>query len=136
VLEHVARPAEYVAEVRRVLRKQGVFVALTPNRYHYVSLVATVTPNCFHKWLNRRRGRSAEDTFPTFYRMNSPRALRGIFEGAGFKTLVLRMVEVQPNYLTFCTPAFLCGAVYERVVNACEMFAALRVNIVCVFRKE
>lgn len=76
VLEHVNNPAELVAEIRRVLRPGGIFLALTPNRYHYVSLIASATPISFHKWLNKRRGREMEDTFPTAYQMNTRRALR------------------------------------------------------------
>lgn len=136
VLEHIEDPRTIVAELRRVLRPGGLFLALTPNRYHYVALVSALTPTSFHKWLNERRGRKREDTFPTHYRMNSRAELRRLFAAHGFEPVELRTFEVQPHYLMFSTPSFLLGAAYERAVNASEGWADLRVNIICVFRKR
>ncbi len=134
VLEHVNNPAELVAEIRRVLRPGGIFLALTPNRYHYVSVIASATPTSFHKWLNKRRGREMEDTFPTVYQMNTRRALLRYF-ARGFECVRLDTIEVAPNYLRFWTPAFLLGALYERIVNRFDRLAPFRVNILCAFRK-
>lgn len=133
VLEHVNNPAELVEEIRRVLRPGGIFLALTPNRYHYVSLIASVTPTTFHKWLNKRRGREIEDTFPTVYQMNTRGVLRRYF-ARGFECVRLETFEVAPNYLRFWTPAFLLGALYERIVNRFGWLAPFRVNILCAFR--
>ena len=135
VLEHIQDPASFAAEVQRVLKPGGVFLALTPNRWHYVPVIAALTPTSFHRWINERRGRAAEDTFPTFYRMNTRGSQRRIFESAGFETATLTMLETQPNYLKFSTPTFLAGVAYERVVNASALFSAFRVNIVSAFRK-
>jgi len=68
VLEHLERPRAVFQEVRRVLRPGGVFLAKTPNRWHYVPLIASLTPHGFHEWVNRLRGREEGDTFPTLYR--------------------------------------------------------------------
>jgi SAM-dependent methyltransferase len=134
VLEHISQPAEFVMEIRRVLRPGGVFLALTPNRYHYVPLISTLTPTAFHKWLNKRRGRESEDTFPTVYKMNTRRALTNYFR-RGFRCESFRLIEVEPHYLKFSTPTFLLGALYERLVNSVDWLASFRVNIICAFRK-
>src|SRR6185437_2994707 len=134
VLEHVEQPAEFVSEVARILRSGGVFIALTPNRFHYVPLVASLTPTSFHKWLNGRRCREAADTFPTFYRMNTRRALLRQF-GEKFACEAIELFEVAPNYLKFSIPSFIAGAAYERFVNSNAVFAPFRVNILCTFRK-
>jgi hypothetical protein len=84
--------------------------------------------------LNERRGRPTED-IPTFYRMNSRRALCRQFGAAGFEQVHCGTIEVQPNYLTFSTPTFLVGAAYERMVNSTEWLAPLRVCSLAVFRK-
>ena len=135
VLEHIRQPEQFTREVARVLKPGGYFLAMTPNRYHYVTLASSLTSTRFHKRLNALRGRDENDTFPTQYLMNTRRTLSAHFERAGFSVERMSTIEVQPNYLTFSTPTFLFGAAWERLVNATELLAALRVNIICVMRK-
>lgn len=88
VLEHVADPGAYVAEVRRILKPGGWFCAWTPNKWGYVALGARLVPNRFHARLLRAiepSGRQALDVFPTLYRMNTRAAIRRHFGGAGFE---------------------------------------------------
>lgn len=134
VLEHIEFPDPLVCELRRVLRPGGLFLALTPSRFHYVPVIAAWTPTGFHRWINRRRGRKDEDTFPTRYRLNSRRQLQKHFVTAGFELIEFDQFEVQPNYLMFSTPTFLLGSLYERVVNGFDCLASLRVNFTCVLR--
>lgn len=136
VLEHVERPDRFCAEVARVLKPGGEFWALTPNRKHYVPLIARLTPTRFHKWFNETREHNSEDTFPTFYRLNSPFTLRKHFGSVGMDDICMDAVEVRPNYLDFSLPTFLAGAVYERIVNSTELLRAFRVNYICGFRKD
>jgi SAM-dependent methyltransferase len=81
VLEHVACPERFLAEVRRLLRPGGCFVALTVNAAHYVPLLAravNLLPHGVTRALVRRLyGRPDHDTFPTWYRLNTvPRVRR------------------------------------------------------------
>ena len=135
VLEHVDRPCELAAEIARVLRPGGVCLTLTPNLYHYVTLASRLTPTSFHKIVNERRGRASDDTFPTCYRLNSRRALDRHFSAAGLKTEAIDAIEVQPNYLSFSALSYALGVAYERLVNASDLGALLRVNRIGVFRK-
>jgi SAM-dependent methyltransferase len=135
VLEHVSDPEAFCNEISRVLKPGGEFWAITPNRYHYVALVAALTPTAFHKWFNKTRGRAADDTFDTFYRLNSARALKRHFASAGMEVIEIKTIEIRPNYLQFSTPLFLLGAAYERVVNSSAIFSKLRVNYIAGFRK-
>lgn len=136
VLEHIVRPRRLAGELRRILRPGGVFLALTPSRFHYVSLIAACTPTGFHRWINRKRGRKDQDTFPTQYKLNSRRQLTREFGDEDFELVEFDTFEVQPNYLTFSTPSFLLGALYERLVNRCDFLASLRVNFICVLRNS
>ena len=135
VLEHIEEPEQFLSEVARVLRPGGLFLAVTPNRHHYVALASSVTGTATHKWLNARRGRPEVDTFPTSYKMNTRKVLLALLAHAGLDVEVMSTIEVQPNYLTFSTPTFLAGAVWERLVNATDLLAGLRVNIMFVARK-
>lgn len=135
VLEHVEDPISFCSEVARVLKSGGEFWAITPNRIHYVPLIARLTPTRFHKWLNKKRGRDADDTFPTLYRLNSPSALRKHFRAAGMEEIEIACVEFRPNYLGFTLPTFLIGAAYERIVNSSQLFSRFRVNYLVGFRK-
>jgi SAM-dependent methyltransferase len=135
VLEHVEQPQRLASEIARVLRPGGVFLSLTPNLAHYVSLISRFTPTGFHRWINERRGRPAEDTFPTCYQLNTRSSLTRHFRAAGLETVSIDGVEVQPNYLTFSAATYLMGIAYERIVNASPALSALRVNLLPVFRK-
>jgi len=67
--------------------------------------------------------------------MNARRTLHRLFERTGLEVERMSMIEVQPNYLTFSTPTFLLGAAWGRAVNATDLLAGWRVNIMCVVRK-
>lgn len=136
VLEHVADPARFMGEVVRVLKPGGRFLFLTPNKWHYVALISRLTPQSFHEWFNRRRGRVEEDTFPTLYRLNSAADLRRSCGQAGLHERAVIFRECAPNYLTLTLPTFLAGVAYERLVNASNLLRRLRVNIIGDFEKR
>lgn len=136
VLEHLADPAVVFAQVRRVLRPGGVFIAKTPNRFHYMPLIARLTPHGFHQWYNRLRyGRAPEDTFPTLYRANSRAQLRRLAAASDLELVEARLVEGRPEYLRISALTYVPGIVYERVVNAFSALAQLRILLVAVLRK-
>lgn len=136
VQEHVEHPRKFATEIARVLRPGGLYLSLTPNRSHYVPLIASLTPHIFHEWFNIRRGRPPEDTFPTYYRLNGKSQITRTFTDTGFSIEKLNFVEVQPNYLMFNPLAYLIGAAYERIVNSFDSLDWLRVNIVLIARKR
>ncbi len=139
VIEHLANPAAHLREVWRVLKPNGVYVFRTPNRFHYVTLAAQLTPHWFHELVaNRLRNLSAEshDPYPTLYRMNSRSSIVQAAREAGFEVAELRLIEKDPWYGRSSRALFLTFMVYERVVNAHESLAGLRANILGVLRKK
>jgi SAM-dependent methyltransferase len=135
VLEHVEDPATFFAEVARVLRPGGVFVSRTPNRLHYVALIATLTPQRFHVWVNEKRGRPGLDTFPTFYRANTPNAVRRWAARAGLTVDEISRHEGRPEYLRFNALTYAAGIAYERIASSGRLFEWMRPLMISVLRK-
>jgi SAM-dependent methyltransferase len=132
VLEHVESPIEFLREVHRVLKKGASYFFRTPNVYHYVSVASMLTPHWIHKAIAnplRNLPPNAHEPWPTYYRMNSRRAILKAAQTAGFQTINFQMVECQPSYLAFHTVPFLVGVAYERLVNSREILSGLRANI-------
>jgi len=138
VIEHVRKPMAAAREICRVLRPNGVLVFRTPNLWHYVTLIAYLTPHAVHKAVaNWARGMSAAgEPCPTRYGCNTRRAVQRAFGGAGMRVVTLEMVEAEPSYMRFSPVALLLGVLYERLVNCHRAFEPFRANILGVLRKD
>jgi SAM-dependent methyltransferase len=136
VLEHLDQPRKGFAEISRVLRPGGTFVAKTPNKWHYMPTIARLTPTWFHRWFNALRGRSTVDTFPTRYRANTVSAIRRLAAESGMEPIRIRRFEGRPEYLRLTFPTYVAGLAYERVVNSTDMLGFLRILLVIELRKR
>jgi SAM-dependent methyltransferase len=108
VLEHVVNPEAFRAEVHRVLKPGGYFVGNTICSLHYVTWLRRAVgllPHAFNQWLVRKLyGREECDTFPTYYRMNTPAKLARQFSGLGYELVEVKRYA-NANY--FCFSPFL-----------------------------
>jgi SAM-dependent methyltransferase len=135
VLEHLQRPQAVFNEVARVLKPGGIFLGKTPNRRHYMPLVARMTPFWFHRWVNSKRGRKEIDTFPTQYRANTAKEIHRLAAKAGLTVSSIAFVEGRPEYLRLSGITYLLGLTYERLVNCFESLGSFRILIITVLLK-
>lgn len=135
VIEHVDDIDQFLSEVYRVLKPGGRFVAKTPNRNHYVAVIASVTPDWFHVYYNSLRGTQSRDIFPTTYVCNRLGVMRKTMARHGLQVVRLTAIEGRPEYLRITAPTYLLGLLYERTVNAFSVLEFLRCVILGVFEK-
>jgi SAM-dependent methyltransferase len=135
VLEHLVDPSQVFKEAFRTLKPGGIFLGKTPNKFHYVPLIAQLTPTRFHKLVNNLRGRSESDTFPTLYRANSRGKLVDLAREASFEILSIEQIEGRPEYLRISPLVYPLGLLWERMVNFTEFLSGLRVLLIAAFKK-
>lgn len=115
VLEHLARPQVDLAEIGRVLKPGGVFVFITPNRRHplvWLNRWLARFARLQDKLVEKLYGRAAADTFPAFYRANTPADLHSLAQQNGL-TLTTLLPIADPTYLAFTPALFRLMAWFE-----------------------
>ncbi|MEE9376331.1 MAG: class I SAM-dependent methyltransferase [Rhizobiaceae bacterium] len=135
VMEHVENPEIVFPEIHRVLKPGGLFISKTPNKNHYMPLIARTTPLWFHKFYNNLRGRDSIDTFPTVYKCNSLSQIKKLAGVSNFEIQQFEVIEGRPEYLRLTAISYLAGYIYERIVNSSTLFEPLRCVIVFTLKK-
>jgi SAM-dependent methyltransferase len=81
VFEHIEEPEVAARELLRVVKPGGYICAITPNKAGYISIASRLAGNRRHVALLRhiQPNRKEFDVFPTFYRLNTRKAVRRYF---------------------------------------------------------
>lgn len=133
VFEHLQDPASAVREIRRLLKPGGIALIIVPNRLHPGILASSLLPLGVKQWaLRATSGVEDELVMPTFYRVNTGRALRRTFEQSGFETLEIVHVA-DPSYWLFSRSLFGLATALGRIASRARL-ERFRMHIVGVFR--
>lgn len=103
LLEHLADPLSTFRAIGRVLRPGGVFIFITPNKRHPLTVAnrfAGRLGSLQGRLVAQLYGRASEDTFSTHYRANAPKELRALMAAAGLAQESITWVA-DPSYLAF-----------------------------------
>ena len=117
VFEHIEYPHLLLDEMRRVLKPGSEIVFVTPNANSYISLLARLTPFCFHKFYNKLRGVSTDDIFPTYYRFNTSRVIRRISRERGFELVLFKSYIGCPEYFGFSAILHLTASIFHKLAS-------------------
>ena len=120
VLEHVDDPPLFFSECRRVIRPGGLLCMRTTNVLSYFGLASLLTPDTAHAAIIGRvytRPRRADDVFPTRYRCNTLRAVRGMLDRHGFDHCVYGY-QSDPAHFGFSRMLYALGVLHQRLAPA------------------
>ncbi len=96
LFEHLEDPERAVGELRRILKPGGRVIVLTPDIRYFPYTVNYLLSRVLSQDKRMRvvealTGRHDADIYPVYYRGNTPRKLRALFEHAELRTLTLEV---------------------------------------------
>lgn len=129
VFEHLAKPQESFKEIYRVLKPNGKFIFLTPNRNNYNVWIIRLIPEIFHNFLTTKLyNRQEHDTFLKKYKANTVKDINWILESTGFNEIKIIPNE-DPSYISFNSITFKLALLLDKV------FKNNKVHIIWICKK-
>jgi SAM-dependent methyltransferase len=136
VVEHLSDPRKALAEFMRVLRPGGRILLLTPNKFHPPLFAARMLSHRTRQHLNALlTGTKDEDTFRTFYHLNSVPACQDLARDLGLNVIKAEYISNHPQYLMFSRVCYRVGVAVERNLLGMSAFAPLRQYIFAELEK-
>jgi SAM-dependent methyltransferase len=94
VAEHIEEPKVALAALARLAKPGGRVVIYTVEALSPATILSALTPIGVHHAVKKFLWKTEErDTFPTAYKMNTRRALRRLFQAAGFREESFRHLD-------------------------------------------
>jgi len=129
VFEHLDKPQDSFKEIYRVLKPNGKFIFLTPNKNNYNVWIIRLIPDIFHNFLTTKLyNRQEHDTFSKKYKANTVKDIKEVLNDLGFKETKLILNE-DPSYISFNSITFKLALLLDKV------FKNNKVHIIGICRK-
>ncbi len=136
LMEHLEFPTSVFKEINRILKPGGFLIFKTPNKNHYMPLIARMTSHSVHRWVNKMRGRNENDTFETKYLCNSSHQVHQLLSSTSLEITKIDFFESRPEYLRFSFFIYFFGIMYEKFVNSLDFFKPLRIVMIVTVKKK
>jgi SAM-dependent methyltransferase len=134
VFEHLKEPRIQLREISRILKPGGILIIHTPNALGYSTLIARFIPELIkYKVIRVLQSRKEEDVFPTYYRLNSTRAIENAaaFVGLGIKSI--RLIVSDPEFIMI-PPLVILELIFIRLLMS-KFLKPFRTNIIAILQK-
>jgi SAM-dependent methyltransferase len=134
VLEHLSDPLAHFLEVKRVLKKNGVYLFHTPNVISLFGLTEKILPEKMKtKFVNLFENRKEHDVFPAYYQVNTTQSITQVTHDAGMIVDRIRLIASSAKFALVPPIAFF-ELLLTRLLMT-DVFSKYRPNIIAIVRK-
>jgi len=134
VLEHIAEPEVFIKEIVRLLRPDGYFIFITPNKNSIPGFLNRIIPLSIKDKLAKLfYGRQEGDTFPTVYKLNTRSDILKYTEPCDLRKVKL-IYNDDISYLGFNFLTKTLAYIWHRIVMT-KSFTSVRANIIGIYQK-
>lgn len=134
VVEHFDNPDVQFQQIYSLLKPGGLFIFHTPNSFGYPTIAAKLIPETWKsRLIDFLEARKDEDTFPTFYRVNSEFKIREFAQKIGFNIRKIRMI-VSTAECAVILPIAILELLWIRILMT-KPLKRLRTNIIAILQK-
>jgi ubiquinone/menaquinone biosynthesis C-methylase UbiE len=135
VVEHLNNPNVQFAEVKRVLKPNGIFIFHTVNETGYFAVMRKIVPNALVKKVARvLDGRESGDVFEIHYKANSEKKIRLLAQETGFEVEKIKLISSDAVF-ALIPPLAIIELFWIRLLMH-KSLQKLRTNIIVVLKKK